>query len=385
MDAAWEQATQKLPAGLSNEEQLKARGFSDEEMALYQGTLKKDAHGIDLTDEATGKPLDPDKVGPGYNRDGSERPDMSDEEKQATLRAAFLLSEGLQEGAEGRKVIPTTDVGGILNGETVRKGKLQSTDGLRGDVGFLSATAGLLPEAIARVLGLDYGRMKDGKFNPNANYAEPAVDGQGVPGAKVASSVKNDGVHTIDYQYTPDVIDQMQIPLGADMMTYAKQVAAWFHADGVEAPWMLKLDDAGDPAAMQAAIDAGDWEKVKLAHATNRDREHRFDPSTGKGYAAPQAYNAETGDPSGFKPNVEFTIPGPSGGAGAAGGESKIPKGAEMKKIMPDGKEMVVAVFDGVSWVLNQAMGQADQQRYQGYRDTAAADVAKVKAQGAQP
>jgi hypothetical protein len=379
VDPDWHKATRPLPPGLSNEEILRERGFTDEELAIYKNSIKKDAQSsISIDDPRTPAIDEQARDRPDLNRDGSKRQPMSDEEKHTLLRAAFLLSQDLTVGADGRKVIPTKEVGAILAGSKVKVdpkngNKIVNTGELRGDLGFLGATRNLLPESVVRLLGLDYGRLTDGKFSPNGDYAAPHTDTEGHQGARPADAVLNDGVHTIDFQYTKEMIDQMQIPAGADMVDYTKKVAAWFQADGVEAPWLLKLKNSGPGGATNAAADRGDWGNVELENVVQRPRLHQLDPSTGKMFAASHGFDA-SGEGS-VTPNVEFTIGKKAMPANTA--MPAIPEGALLKKVNKDGAEVVVAKFDGTRWIMSGSLAEGEQAKYSAMTESVQADIKK--------
>jgi hypothetical protein len=77
------------------------------------------------------------------NADGSVREPLSHDEKNALLKANDLLLDDVSAGATVRKVYPNRDVGHILHGEGVFRGKVVPFDQMGGDIALAHHTDGL--------------------------------------------------------------------------------------------------------------------------------------------------------------------------------------------------------------------------------------------------
>ena len=203
--------------GKSPLEVLQASGkLSPEEIALVRGALRKDA-------QASLRASEPGVAGHDSTHkhgDGTVKAPLSDAEKAALLKAHDVLLVDVKEGAGVRKVVPNSDLGALLHGETVRGDKVLPTDQMRGDFGLQRNTEGLNHEQTVARLGLDY------EHNPsNADFGGPKsgqyTDVDTAGRVTLAKEVQENGLHFIDMPMSKEQAEAAKVPVGPDLHQHA--------------------------------------------------------------------------------------------------------------------------------------------------------------------
>lgn len=198
---------QPVPSAQQRQSMLPARilrcFLSDAEIALIRSSRYHDAQST-LSD--------PSFAGGELNPDGSVRPVLTAAQIAALTRMHEVLDPDMRAGANLRKFVPNSDVGGFLYGRTVIGAPgsefVVTTDSVRGFVGLERNTQGLNAGEAIGALGLDYETTPLGQF----------TDASPIPlHRQVAVEVRRNGLHSIRHRMSAQGAIDAKIPMAKDL------------------------------------------------------------------------------------------------------------------------------------------------------------------------
>jgi hypothetical protein len=294
---------EEMPKASPVEAVLRAKGMTDQEIALYEDTLGRDQQAGEIGQHPAESHQD---------IHGKQRQAATKAHLEAALKANVLLFDDFLVGSTASKVVPEAQLGEYLVGKN-KYGQV----GLRGDVGLARNSEGMSSSEKVKYLGLDYDKSPYTNMDPASGMhsVKPEVEA---------------GLYQIDTKITPEMADAAMVPVGPDLMKVAMTKALELKAakergEDVQIPKLLQLDDHDQPV-----------------HLVLRHRKTKNDPSQGFGYTASQGLRDHAGEMF-FSHNQEANLQS----------TAALPAGAELVKIGPNGERLVVATWDGKRFVIS--------------------------------